>query len=244
MIRSPLALAALVAFAAPALADDRHFQVGDFDRIIVEGPYAVRLVTGRPSAAIGHGARDALDQVSVDVQGMTLRIRRNRSSWVGGGGHATGTVTLDLGTRALRSVRLIGPARFDVETLRGPNVELSVEGSGTLRATRVDADSLALALLGSGSLAVGGAARTLAGNFQGSGELVAPGLVAHNATITSTTSGTLALTVNGPATIANNGLGTIRVYGRAVCTTSGVSAEQVQCGGAAPAPASNQGQAR
>jgi hypothetical protein len=243
MIRPLLALAAFSSIAAPAGAQDRHFQVADFDRVIVEGPYAVHLVTGRPSAALGRGPREALDRLSVDVQGMTLRIRRSRTAWVGeAGSRASGTVTLELATRTLRSARLIGPARLDVEGMRGPNIELSVEGSGTLRATRLDADSLSLALLGSGSIAVAGAARTLAGNFQGTGELAAAGLVAHNATIASNTSGAVALTVNGPATVANLGLGTIRIYGRAVCATTGVSADQVRCGGAAPAPASNQSQ--
>jgi hypothetical protein len=85
-------------------------------------------------------------------------------------------------------------------------------------------------LLGSGRLEVAGTARTLAGNFQGSGDLAAPGLVAHNATLSSTTSGAVAVTVNGPATVVNNGVGNIRIFGRPVCTISGSAADQVHCG--------------
>jgi hypothetical protein len=147
-------------------------------------------------------------------------------------------VTIELVTRSLRSARLIGPARLDADAVRGLNVAFSVEGSGTLHATRVDAEALSLALLGSGRLEIAGAARALAGNFQGSGDLAAPALIARNATISSTTSGTVAVTVNGPAAIANEGVGNVRILGRPTCTITGSAADQVRCGG------SDQGQDR
>jgi hypothetical protein len=232
MTRFLIPLFALTAFAAPALAEDRHYAVEDFDRVIAEGPYIVHLVTGRATSAIAHGSREALDRMSLDVQGQMLRIRRNRSTWTGGtGGTDPGIVTIDLVTRSLRSARLIGPVRFDADNVRGLSVEFSVEGSGTLHATRVNADALSLALLGSGRLDIAGAAGTLAGTFQGTGDVAAPGLVAHNARINSTTSGAVALTVNGPASVTNNGIGNVRILGRAVCTIGGASADQVRCGG-------------
>lgn len=243
MTRLLAALLALSAAAAPAVAEDRRYVAEDFDRVIVEGPYVVRLVTGRASSALAHGSRQALDRMSLDVQGQVMRIRRNRSAWTGGSDAADPRlVTVDLTTRSLRSARLIGPARLDAQNVRGLRVEFAVEGSGTLRAARVDADALSLALLGSGRLEISGAARTLAANFQGSGDLAAAGLTARNANISSTTSGAVAVTVNGPATVANQGVGNVRIFGRPVCTISGSAADQVRCGG--PAPASDQGQAR
>jgi hypothetical protein len=231
MTRFLALLLALSASAAPAFAEDRHYAVEDFDRVIAEGPYVVHLVTGRTSSAVAHGSREALDRMSLDVQGQMLRIRRNRGAWSGGTGADPGIVTVDLVTRSLRSARLIGPARLDADNVRGLRVEFSVEGSGTLHATRVNADALSLALLGSGRLDIAGAAGTLAGTFQGTGDVAAPGLIAHNATISSTTSGAVALTVNGPATIANDGLGNVRILGRPTCTISGSAADQVRCGG-------------
>ena len=234
MTRLLAALLALTAFAAPASAEDRRYAIQDFDRLIAEGPYIVHLVTGTATTAIAHGSREALDRMSLDVQGQMLRIRRNRGTWTGGSGGEAGIVTIDLVTRSLRSARLIGPVRLDAENVRGLQIEFSVEGSGTLHATRVNADALSLALLGSGRLEVSGTARTLAGNFQGSGDLAAPGLVAHGATLASTTSGTVAVTVNGPATVTNGGVGNVRVFGHPVCTINGSAADQVHCGGAAP----------
>src|SRR6185295_3276925 len=133
MARIALALLSLAAFAAPASAEDRRYAVGDFDRLIVEGPYRVHLVTGRASAASAQGRRDALDRVTIDVQGQILRIRRNLNAWGGAPGADPGTVTIELATRSLRSARLIGPARLHLEGARGLNLELSVEGSGNLR---------------------------------------------------------------------------------------------------------------
>jgi hypothetical protein len=232
MTRFLAPLLALSALSAPAFAEDRHYAIEDFDRVIVEGPYVVHLVIGRTTSAIAHGSRDALDRLSVDVQGQMLRVRRNRTASVGGApGADPGIVTVDLTTRALRSARLIGPARLDADAVRGLAIEFSVEGSGTLHATRLATDALSLALLGSGRLDLAGTAGTLSGNFQGTGDLAAPGLVARNATIISTTSGAVALTVNGPATITNNGVGNVRILGRPVCTISGIAADQVRCGG-------------
>ena len=220
----------LAALAAPASAETRRLPVSDFDRVIVEGPYAVHLVTGRPSSATATGSREALDRLSVDVQGQILRIRRSRNAWVGTPGADSGTVTIALATRNLRSARLIGPARLEAEGVRGLNVEFSVEGSGTLQATRLDADNLALALLGSGRLQIAGAARALTGNFQGSGEIEATALRAERATIATTTSGAVTLSVNGPVTVTNNGLGNVRILGRPICTIAGIATDQVRCG--------------
>lgn len=244
MANIPASILALSALAAPAFAEDRRYAIEDFDRVIAEGPYVVHLATGRTTSAIAHGSREALDRMSLDTQGQMLRIRRNRSAWAGGTGPDPGIVTIDLVTRSVRSVRLIGPVRFDAVNVRGLRVELSVEGSGTLRATGLNADALSLALLGAGTLDIAGAARTFAGTFQGTGDLAAPGLVAHNATINSTTSGAVALTVNGPAAVTNNGVGNVRILGRPVCTISGSAADQVRCGGSDRGHSSDQGQNR
>ena len=221
---------ALLALAAPAAAEERRYSVADFDRVVIEGPYQVRLVTGRASSASAQGRRDALDRLSIDVQGQILRIRRNRHAWSGAPGTDLGIVTVELATRNVRSARLIGPARLDLAGRRGLTLELSVEGSGNVRAAGGDADRLALALIGSGRIEVAGTTRALTGNFQGSGDIAATALAANNAAIVSTTSGAVALTVNGPAAVTNNGVGNVRILGRPVCTIRGIGADQVRCG--------------
>jgi len=239
MIRIAAALIALVALAAPAAAVDRRFSVTDFDRVVVEGPYRVHLVTGRPSSAVVSGTREAIDRVVVDVQGQTLRIRRNRSAWGGNERADPGPITVELATRNLRSVRLIGPTQVEVQGGSGLNLEFSVEGSGALKATGVSADNLSLGLIGSGRIEIAGTARRLRADFQGSGDVAGQALVvAQDATIATTTAGTVALTVNGPVTVNANGLGAVAIFGRPVCTLRGTGEADVRC------PASDQGQHR
>jgi hypothetical protein len=228
MVRILFALLSLAA-ATQAAAIDRRYPVADFDRVIVEGPYVVTLVTGRPSSAAASGTREGLDRVTIDVQGQTLRIRRNRQAWGGNAGADNGTVTITLATRNIRSVRTIGPTRFDLNGARGLNVELSVEGSGRLHAVGVAADNLSLGLLGAGALDISGTANVLRADSQGTGTIEGSHLVAHSATLTTTSTGTIALTVNGPATVAANGLGDVTILGHSNCTVSGAGSAQVRC---------------
>jgi Putative auto-transporter adhesin, head GIN domain len=232
MTRSLFAFAALAAVAAaagPAAAADHNYGVTDFDRVIVEGPYAVHLVVGRPSMAVASGPRDALDRLTIDVQGQTLRIRRNRSAWGGAATPQPGPVTIELATRNLRSARSIGGALLDVEGARGLNVDLALEGSGRLRAIGVAVDNLSLGLLGSGLIQIVGTAAVLRADFQGTGEVRAASLAASSATVTTNTVGSVALTVNGPVTINANGLGQVNVIGRPICTVNGPGADRVMC---------------
>lgn len=238
MTRFALALLALLS-AAPAVAADRPYPVADFDRLVVEGPYRVHLVVGRATTARANGTREGLDRVSIETNGQTLRIRPQRNVWGADTGADPGPVTIELTTRMLRSARLLGPATLDVEGAGGLNVDFMIQGSGTLRATRVAADALSLGLLGAGSLEIAGTAKTLRGQFQGTGSVAAANLAADAATITANTAGNIALQVNGRAEITAYGVGAVVISGRPACVLSGPGAAQVSCGAA-----SNQGQAR
>ena len=234
----------ILAAALPAQAADRPYPVADFDRLVVEGPYRVHLVVGRATTVRANGTREGLDRVSIETSGTTLRIRPQRNLWGANAGTDPGPVTIELTTRRLRSARLLGPATLDVEGAGagaapgGKDVELMVQGSGTVRATRVAADTLSLGLLGAGSIEVAGAAEILRGQFQGTGNVSAASLVAGTATITANTAGTIALQVNGRTEIIAYGLGPVTVAGRPACTVSGPGASQVRCG------VSDQGQRR
>jgi hypothetical protein len=220
----------LLAAALPARAADRPYPVSDFDRLVIEGPYRVHLVVGRATTVRANGTREGLDRVSIETNGTTLRVRPQRNVWGAGAGTDPGPVTIEMTTRTLRSARLLGPATLDVEGAGGLNVEFMVEGSGTLRAIRVAADALSLGLLGAGTLDIAGTAKTLRGQFQGTGSVAAAALVADAATITANTAGSIALQVNGRAEITAYGLGTVTIGGRPACVLSGPGAGQVSCG--------------
>ena len=228
MTRSLIAFALLLA-SAPAAAAERRFSVTDFERIVVEGPYIVRLSVGRATSATASGSQAALDRVSIDVTGQTLRIRRNRSTWGGNPGAQEGPLTIDVTTRNLRAARLIGPASLDIDRAAGLRVDLIVEGSGRLRAANVAADNLSLGLAGSGRLEIAGTAEILNADIQGTGDVEASQLRADQATIIAGTTGEVTLQVERVATVNAYGLGNVTVAGGADCTIRGPSADLVRC---------------
>jgi hypothetical protein len=230
MLRALLALIALVAAAGGAAAADRRYAVADFERVIVEGPYSVRLAVGRPSSAVASGSQQALEAVTVEVQGTTLRIRRNRSAWGGYPGRPVEPATITLTTRILRSAQVIGSGTLEVQGARGLRLDLAVEGSGRLSASALDADNLALGLRGSGTLELQGTAETLTAVIQGSGSLNGAGLSVETATISAATTGDIGLAARRAATVTANGLGRVVIGGEAACTLRGPGAAEVRCG--------------
>jgi hypothetical protein len=229
-IRLP-AFAALLAAAAPATAAERRFLVTDFDRIQVEGPFEVELTTGRPSAAIASGSSLALDRVSIDVQGRTLRVRPNRSAWGGYPGQVSGgTVRIVLSTRDLRAAAVSGPGTLAIDRARGLKVELTITGSGTLAVAAVDADQLVIGLTGSGRIGIAGKAKTLRASIRGSGDLDGAGFRADDADIVTETAGKIAFTAIRAAKVRANGVGKVAISGAPACTVTGLGGGNVRCG--------------
>jgi hypothetical protein len=232
MIRTlPFALLALAA-AVPAAAAERTYSITDFDRVQVDGPYRVVLTTGRPSAARAEGSREALDLVSIDVQGGTLRVRRNRSTWGAQPGGSTGAVTVTLSTRDLRNASVVGSGSLDVDRAKGLRVDLSVSGSGRLTVGAIEADNLVVGLLGGGRITLAGRARQLRATLQGSGDLAAAGLSADDAQIASDTAGSVAVTVTRTAKVTATGPGDVEIVGTPTCTVQAKGSGQVRCGSA------------
>jgi len=226
----PLALLALAA-AAPAAAAERTYSVTDFDRVQVDGPYRVTLTTGGSTAARAEGSTEALDRVSIDVQGGTLRIRRNRSSWGGYPGEGgSGPVTIALTTRDLRNAAVVGSGSLDIDRAKGLRVLLSVSGSGRLSVGSVEADNLVVGLLGGGRIALAGRTKQLRATVQGSGDLAAAGLSADDAQIVSDTAGNVTVAVAKTARVTATGPGDVEIIGSPSCTVEAKGSGQVRCG--------------
>lgn len=234
MLRALTGLFALLAGglgAGSAVAAERRYVAQDFDRIVVEGPFLVRLATGRATTASAQGSQQALDGIVVDVQGTTLRVRRNRTAWTGAQTRPVEPATVTLSTRVLRSARVVGSGQLDITGLAGQRVDLVVQGSGRLGATGINADNLSVGLIGSGSITLAGTAETFTAELQGSGSLLAPGLSVETATISATTTGNVAIHARRAVTVNANGLGEVIVAGRPACTVRGPGASEVRCGG-------------
>jgi hypothetical protein len=230
MIRTlPPALLALAA-AFPAQAAERSYSVTDFDRVQVDGPYRVTLATGLSSAARAEGSAEALDQLSIDVQGGTLRVRRNRSAWGAQSNQAAGPVTVVLATRDLRNAAVIGSGSLDVDRASGLRVDLSVSGSGRLTVADVQADNLVVGLVGGGRIALAGRAKQLKATVQGSGDLAAAGLATDDALVASDSAGNVTVAAARAARVTATGSGDVEIVGSPSCTVQAKGSGQVLCG--------------
>lgn len=224
----------LLLASAAAAAAERVETVTGFDRIHVNGPYRVEVVTGRGASARLSGTREALDRVTVDVQGTTLTIRANRNGWTGGwpGEDKSGPVTIRLTTGELRAVSLVGSGAIAVDRIRGPRVQLSVEGSGGLTIGRADVDRLDMILLGSGAVVISGAAKAANAIVRGAATLDGAGLAANDLGVTSESAGNVALGARTSATVKAMGAGEVRIGGSPACTVTASGSGQVYCGAA------------
>ena len=115
----------------PADAATRNFGVSGFDRIRVDGPYKVRLTTGVAPFAIASGSGPARSTaVAIDVQGRTLVVRSNRSSWGGYPGEAKGPVEISIGTHELNAAWLNGSGSLAIDKVARPVVRPLGPGLG------------------------------------------------------------------------------------------------------------------
>lgn len=225
----PLALLALAA-AAPGAAAERNYSVTDFDRVQVDGPYQVTVTTGAASSARAEGSSQALERISVEVLGSTLRVRANRSGWGGYPGERTGPVRIAVTTRELRAAMVVGSGSLDVDRTRGLRVDLSVNGAGRLAVAGVEADNLVVGLLGGGRITLAGRAKQLKATIQGSGDLAAAGLSADDAQIAADTAGSVTVAVARTVKLSATGPGDVEILGNPSCTLEGQGTGNVVCG--------------
>lgn len=218
----PLGLTTLVLVAcaaAPAGAATRNFGVSGFDRIRVDGPFKVRLATGvAPFAIATGGSAAALDSVSIDVQGRTLVVRNNCSSWGGYPGEAKGPVEISIGTHDLSAAWLNGSGSLSIDKARGLSFDLAVQGAGSASIDSVAVDQLKVSISGTASVSLAGTAPKLTAIVRGISTLDAAGLTAKDAILGAQGPATVRANVTNTAKVDAQGAATVELGGRPACT--------------------------
>jgi hypothetical protein len=218
----------LLALAAQADAATRNFGVSGFDRIRVEGPFKVRLATGvAPFAKASGGSAAALDSVTIDVQGRTLVVRSNRSSWSGYPGEAKGPVEISIGTHDLNAASLNGSGSLAIDKAKGLTFDLSVQGAGSASIGSVAVDQLKVAISGTASATIAGTAPKLTAIVRGISALDASGLDTKDAIIGAQGSATVRANVSNSVKIDAQGPATIEIAGNPACTVKSAGSATV-----------------
>lgn len=226
-IFTTLALIAACAAAAPAGAATRNFGVSGFDRIRVDGPFKVSLKVGVAPFAVATGSTTAVDAVAIEVNGRTLVVRSNRSSWGGYPGEAKGPVEISIGTHELTAAWLNGAGSLAIDKAKGLSFDLSVQGAGTASIGAVAVDQLKISLSGTASASIAGSAPRLTAIVRGISTLDAPGLTTKDATIGAQGPATVRLTVTETAKVDAQGAAAVALTGNPACIVKAVGSATV-----------------
>ena len=215
----PLFVAATaLAPAGRAAAADRNFTVTDFDRIRLDGPFRVSVRTGVAPFARASGSLEALDKVAIEVQGRTLVVRPNRSSWGGYPGKPAGPVTIEVGTHDLSASWVNGAGSLLIDRARGLRFDVTVQGAGTVRIDRVEADRLSVGLNGAASATLGGRADKLTAIVRGVSSLDSAALQAKDVVVGTEGASVIRVAASHTAQINAAGTASVSVDGGAACT--------------------------
>lgn len=231
MIRALIAFALLLV-ALPASAADRSFSVIDFDRIRVEGPFEVR-VTVAPGGATARATGDArvIANVSIDVLGGTLVVRKGSSGWSEQGKVDGPAPVITLTAPALRSVTVIGGGKLTIGgRARAARLDLQITGAGLIDMRGIDTDNLVVTTLGSGTVNLAGKSARARLQINGAGVISAIPLAVGDVLARLDGPGEIQASARYTADLTSTGLGRIVVVGNPRCSVHAQAGGPVLCG--------------
>ncbi|MGN6375694.1 MAG: head GIN domain-containing protein [Sphingomonas sp.] len=231
MIRLVLAL---VLLGVPSLAHaaTRTFTIGSFERLRVNGPFAVTVTTGQPPSGSATGSLDAVQGITLEVDGDTLVISMGARNWTSDAGQAITPPTITVSTPSLKSAAINSGALVSIDAVKGQIVSLTLNGSGTLTVGKVTADQFAATIVGTGAMTLAGTAGKGRFIVSGPGSFDADKLIVGDLTARSDGSGEMHLAARYTASVTTTGLGPVTVAGSPSCTVRAIAGGPVQCGNA------------
>lgn len=218
MNKAILGIVLLSTVGSPAVAAERTLSVTSFDRIRVDGPFRVKLTTGVSPFARVTGSTQGIDAVSVDVQGRTLIVRGNPSSWGGYPGKADGPIEVSVGTHELSAAWVNGSGSLAIDKVKGLEFDLAMQGSGSATIGNVAVDLLKIGMSGSASASVAGAAPKMTAIVRGTSSLDAGSLKVKDATVGAEGPAVVKFLASNSAKIDARGTSSVEVGGSPACT--------------------------
>jgi hypothetical protein len=209
----------------------RNYQVGNFQRIEVAGPYDVEVRTGSNPSVSARGGEKLLERTVVEVDGEKLVIRpeQNHSFFNFGWGHR-GKVSFTVTVPQLSGATIAGSGDIRVDKVAGQNFEGTVAGSGGINVTTLDVQQLKLSIAGSGGLKAGtGKAQSAKYDVAGSGDIDAGAIQAQTLDVSIAGSGDVKAHSSGTADVSIMGSGDVEIAGGAKCNVSKAGSGSVRC---------------
>lgn len=224
-----VATMALLSACGSGQAATRGYSVTDFDHVRVDGPFDVRIHTGGSTSARATGTAEALDRLSVEVQGGTLIIRPLPGGWGGWPGSGTSRVVVDVATRGLSGIGLSGSGDVTVDRVKGDRLDLMMAGSGDLSIGDVTVTRIGATLTGSGDMRLAGRAAEARALLRGSGDIHADAFMTEAADVTAIGSGSVTIGASKTAKVSLTGSGDVSIIGPATCAITSTGSGDVHC---------------
>ncbi|QQV77440.1 DUF2807 domain-containing protein [Sphingomonas aliaeris] len=239
MIRFPLAFAAslpALLVASPALAADRTYSVGSFDRIRIDGPFRVELTVGKSPGATAQGDTRNTDRLNIRVEGDTLIVSASSTAWqeqanTASSNRSPAATIIRASTPRLRSATVYGGGQLSIAgPMRAQRVDLSVRGTGSLDVRAIDADQLIADVSGPGTMTLAGKAAKARISGNGPTRILAEKLVANDLSIRTDGNGETIARARFTTTVNAAGVGAVTVYGKPTCIVNKNVQGPVSCG--------------
>jgi hypothetical protein len=207
----------LAAAATPALAAERSYSVGGFDRVSNSTPFDVYVHTGKAPSAHAAGDDRAIDRLQIEVVGGELRVATKQGSWFGwhwGNQRAR----IDVTVPAISGANLAGPGNLNIDLVRGRAFTAQLSGPGNINVGAIQAGDIELRLSGPGDISIAGHGGHGTFHVSGPGDIRAAGLTVQNANVSISGPGNVRANVTGSADVTVSGPGDAHLTGGAHCT--------------------------
>lgn len=142
-------------------------QLGNFDRIQVNGDFTVQIDTGEASYAVISVDENLTDLIVTHVSGDRLIIETRNNDCI----RPSRPVEITVVTPAFNEITLSGSGIVRCSGIHTSEFSIMLEGSGEIRCSRVEASTIMADLLGSGYIEGAFFTENLSAALDGSGEI-------------------------------------------------------------------------
>lgn len=191
----PAAAALMIAAALPAGAQDasRALDLEDFDSILIDTFYDVRVSVGPGHSVTLRGAEDEFENARISVRGGTLVIDRDRDDDHNWWSDDDTYVWLEVTMPRLAAYTVDGSGDGEIEGINGGDLRLVIDGSGDVRIAG-ECDGVDILI-------------------DGSGDVRADGLACQSGEISIDGSGDVTATILQALTVDSDGSGDVDILG-------------------------------
>lgn len=220
-------------FVVPALAgpNELTYDVAPFEGISTTGPQDVVVTRGETISVRSEGSPDALALLEAVVEDGKLVIRPKGQFGPFGNWGRLAEATFYVTVPRLETIALAGSGDIEVDKIEGESFAGSIEGSGEISIGTLDVNEADFRIGGSGDIIAAGTAQAARIAIDGSGEVGADGLRSETASVSINGSGDIALTVESRADVSIMGSGDVVISGPAQCSVRRTGSGDVRCEG-------------